>query len=194
MDGKHRKTFRKQQGVDWVPTTHESRVPFLSLFLSVSRCERVFDRETARSDRISLRGWNTIGQEHRVRKAATDPSWNTNWEACLVAPRRDIPIYTEWGWEEEIGRRNPFGAPREGGPSNRPGVNERIRKYVAAAQHVARNLATSRRGRRLTPWSTSYRGGITMRFLIWNEMSYSRRVWLPSTRKRERERGMRLCG
>lgn len=89
-------------------------------------------------------------------------------------PSRASPGYSRFiqgeGWEGVrggIGRRNPFGAPRESGPSNRPGVDERIRKYVAAAQHVARNLEpTSRRGRHLTPWSTSYRGGITMGFLI----------------------------
>lgn len=155
-------------------TTRES----FSLLLSRDASECLIEKPNG----ISLREGNTIDQRRIVRKAAIDPSWNANWEACLVAPRRDIPIYTEVEREREKNREKK--SLRRGAERVVRQIGRGRRKYVAAAQHVARNLATSRRGRRLTFWSkASYRDGITTR--ISDSKRNERRILVECDYRRE---------
>lgn len=156
MDANIVKLSANNGGMDWVPptrqtATRESLSLSLSLSFSFEMQVCLIEKRRDRIERISLRGWNrprTYSEKSRDRPVV-------KYELGSV-PSRASPGYSDlYGGEKRNKGEEILSARREGGPSNRPretraSGNERIRKYVAAAQHVARNLATSRRGRRLT--------------------------------------------
>lgn len=98
----------------------------------------MLDGETARPNGISFRGRNMVGtKDARARKAASDPRREIRigkraWSrlAGIFRFRGRVSLRRAGRAVCQIGRRRERWAAGCG----------RIRKYVAAAQHVARNL------------------------------------------------------